>query len=91
VRAQAHLSGDAQHAARSGSAQRDETATSLHIWQSTARSVPLTIFTEMRVRSLDSEAPRMRVELQKEMCMQVNFDGSWSSVVSCGPRSGKLS
>jgi len=78
-------------AARSGSAQRDETTTILHVWQSTAQSIPLATFAEMRVRSLGSEAPRMRVEFQKEMCIQVNFDGSWSSVASCGPRSGKLS
>jgi len=42
VRAQARLSRDAQHAvaARSGSTQRDETKTILHIWQSTEQSDP---------------------------------------------------
>jgi len=87
VRAQAHPSGDAQHAARSGSAQRDETTTTSPIWQSTAQSIPFATFAEMWVRSLGSNVPRMRVELQKEMCSQVNVDDSWSSVASCGPRS----
>uniref|UniRef100_A0A7S3HLN5 Uncharacterized protein n=1 Tax=Spumella elongata TaxID=89044 RepID=A0A7S3HLN5_9STRA len=78
-------------AARSGSTQRDETKTILHIWQSTEQSDPLTIVMEMWVRNLGREIPRMSVEPWMEMCMQMNVDDSWNSVASCSPRSGKLS